>query len=84
MNQEEIRTVFTSVKDNQVLYLGYGPKWSGCCEVKQITKRPGRNGETFLIVRFLGSSKFFKLGWRNPNIRDVQILALEDYHQFCQ
>lgn len=77
-----IREVVSKARENQILFMQYGPSWKGLCQVKQIIRKAGHDGETLLTVRFLGSDKFHQFGWRNPHIFNLRVMSLEDLEEY--
>lgn len=77
-NREQI----SGAHPNQVLYVKYGPTWDGIAQVKQVVKKPGKGGETFLVVRFHGTDRMMRLGWRDANILAIKTLELEELEAY--
>jgi hypothetical protein len=79
---EHNRALISGAHENQILYVQYGPDWNGICQVKQVVRKPGKGGETHLIVRFHGSDRMMRLGWRDENILAIKGLELEELEAY--
>jgi hypothetical protein len=79
---EHNRAIISNAHENQILYVQYGPEWNGIAQVKQVVRKPGKGGETYLIVRFHGNDRMMKLGWRDENILALKTLELEELEAY--
>ena len=82
----EVREMITKAHEHQIFYAEFagkgGQRYSGVCQVKQVIKKTGHNGETFAIVRFHGDNRMLRLGWRDTRILAIKPLELENLEAY--
>lgn len=79
---EANRQVFSRLGPSQIVYIKYGPEFSGIAQVNQIFRKPGKGGETSISIRFIDSNKLLKLSWRDANLMAIKPLELEEIRAY--